>query len=129
MPLQHNATVTRLDRSGGGQAVPAGDWDRDTGDEPGATDAKWSGAVRALYRETTDRVDDGQGGVNVLTRRELVIDTADVDALELDTNDVLTFTVDGEEDERIGQAKSIPRPRLAGVRRALQTARVVLEAD
>lgn len=131
MPLQANATVTRLDRSSGPAGVTeAGDWDVDTGDAPVApateAAAKWAGTVRAYYRETGDRL-EGDGEVNILVRRELRLDTADVDRLELDTNDVITFTVDGET-ETTGVAKAIRRSKLNGVRTGIQTSLVVLEA-
>jgi hypothetical protein len=117
MPPQSNATVTGVH----GQGV-AEDWD--TAAAAGA--AKWAGEARAYYRETLDRT-TGDGTVTVITRRELIVDYADVAAMGLDTDDVITFTLDGDPAPRTGQAQAIPRKTLAGAPRALQTSRIVLE--
>lgn len=118
MPPQVNATVTAVVGAGTGD-----DWDRPA--EAGAV--KWTAGARVYYRETTDRVRGATGGLDILERRELILDTADVDAMGLDTDDFITFTVDGDASVRTGSAKSIRRARLAGIPRALQTAKVVLE--
>ena len=117
MPEQANATVLGVAGAG-----TADDWDR-----PAAAGAsKWSGEARALYREAADRVRDANAD-DVYTKRELILDVADVDAMELDTDDVITFRLDGQVDEQTGTARTIPRPRLAGVPRRLQTSRIILE--
>lgn len=116
MPAQANATVTAV-----GSAGIADDWDRPAA----AGAAKWEGEARAYYRETLDRASGG-GAVNVVERRELILDTADVDAMALDTDDVITFTVDAL-GERTGVARSIRRARLAGVPGSVQTAKIILE--
>lgn len=116
MPPQTNATVTAVT----GQGRPD-DWD--TAAAPGA--AKWNGAVRAYYRERMDRV-AGAGTVTVVMRRELIVDIADLDAMGLDTDDVLTFDVDGT-GPHTGTAKAIPRTALDGIPAELQTSRMVLE--
>lgn len=119
MPPQTNATVTAV----AGQGTPD-DWD--TAGGPGA--GKWAGELRAYYREATDRVRSVAGGtVDVLLRRELILDTADLELLELDTNDVITFLVDGAGAPSSGSAKTIRRSALAGIPRALQTSKVTLE--
>lgn len=116
MPPQSNATVTAVVGSG-----KADDWDRPAA----AGGAKWAGSVRAYYREATDRATI-EGAVNVLERRELILDSADLDAMALDTDDVITFRVDGAAAAETGTAKAIRAARLAGVPRGLQTARVTL---
>lgn len=117
MPPQTNATVTAV----AGQGAPD-DWDRPAA----AGAAKFAGAIRGYYRESLVEV-RGNGTVDVVLRRELVIDNDDVDLLELDTDDVLTFTVDGDPTPRSASAATIPRRRLAGVPRYLQTSRIILE--
>lgn len=117
MPAQTNATVTAV--TGQGRAE---DWD--TPAAAGA--AKWAGRARAYYRETLDRV-TGDGTVTVITRRELILDYADVDAMALDTDDVITFELDEEAAPRAGKPKAIPRKLLGGIPRHLQTSRIVLE--
>lgn len=119
MPSQTNATVTAVTGSG-----TADDWDRAGEDPP----AKWAGEVRAYYRETTDR-QAGPDGPNVLERRELILDTADVDAMdELDTDDLITFTPD-DGDELVGTAQAIARRRLKGIPTRLQTTKITLEVS
>lgn len=118
MPPQTNATVTAL----AGQGSES-DWD----EAAVAGAAKWAGEVRAYYRETTDRVrGESTGTVDVVIRRELILDYADVDALGLDTDDVLTFRVDGEDEDRTAEARVIPRKLLGRIPRHLQTSRIVL---
>lgn len=117
MPPQANATVTLATGAG-----VADDWDRPAD----AGDPKWSGSVRAYYREKVDRIASA-GAVNVLVRRTLWLDTADVDAMALDTDDVLTFTVDGAAAASTGTAKTLARARLAGIPSSLQTTRIDLE--
>lgn len=116
MPPQANVTVTRV--TGGGRGD---DWDRPAAAGP----QKWAGAARAYYRETTDRVTGG-GRLDVFLRRELIVDTADVEAMDLDTDDVITWRVDGSSVDSVGKAKFIPRKKLAGIPRGLQTSKVVL---
>lgn len=116
MPAQANATVTRIAGAG-----VADDWDA-----PAAAGGnKWVGEVRGYYRESLDRVPSG-GGVSVLKRRELILDYADVKAMGLDTDDVITFRVDGDAADSTGTAQTIPRRELGGVPRGLQTSRIVL---
>lgn len=116
MPPQTNATVLRV--AGAGRAD---DWD-----VPAAAGAdKWAGQARAYLREATDRV-VADGAVNVALRRELVLDTADVDVMGLDTDDTIEFRRDGGELE-LGKARAIRAARLAGVPSSLQTAKVTLE--
>jgi hypothetical protein len=117
VPAQENATVTRVAGAG-----TSDDWDR----APGAGAEKWAGEARAYYREATERV-PGDGSTDVFVRRELVLEVDDVLAMALDTDDVLTFTVDGRPGTRTGTARTIPTPTLAGVPSALRTSRVVLE--
>ena len=117
MPAQANATVTAIAGAG-----VADDWDR----AGGAGAVKWNGSARAYYRERADR-QAGADSTDVLTKRELVLDVADVDAMGLDLDDVLTFTVDGRAGALTGTARTVPRPRLAGVPRGLQTSRIILE--
>lgn len=117
MPPQSNATVTDVHGQGTRE-----DWDTPAGAGAG----KWAGQARAYYRETLDRV-TGNGTVTVITRRELIVDYADVAAMALDTDDVITFELDGDPTPRAGQAKAIPRKLLGAVPRALQTSRIVLE--
>lgn len=116
MPLQANATVTRVAE----QARPD-DWDV----AGGAGAEKWAGAIRGYYRAKLVEV-RGEGTVTTILRRELILNIDDVDTLELDTNDVLEFTVDGEAAAQAGRAETIPRARHATVRADLQTSRIVL---
>lgn len=116
MPPQANATVTLVKGSG-----QRDDWDR-----PGAAGAdKWAGTARAYYREATDR-DRSSGELNVATRRELIVETALLDEAGIDTDDLITFTVDGA-GETTGVAKSIRRSALNGVPPSLQTSKLTLE--
>lgn len=117
MPPQTNATVTAI--AGQGKAE---DWD--TPAAAGA--AKWAGEVRAYYRESLDRV-TGNGTVDVVLRRELVIDYEDVDLMGLDTDDVITFRVDGRQADETASARVIPRRLLGSIPRTLQTSRIVLD--
>jgi len=120
-PPQANAVVTLVKGKG---ASSGDDWD--TAGAGAVGPQKWASAARAYYRETTDRV-TGAGALDVLVRRELILETADVDAMALDTDDVVTFTLDGEAGARQGSAKTIRRTKLAGVPRPLQTTLIVLE--
>lgn len=117
MPPQTNATVTAV--AGGGSS---GDWDRPA--VPGG--AKWSGVVRAYYREATERI-AATGGVDVAVKRELIVDTADLAATGLDTDDVVTFRVDSAAADSTGTARAIRRGELGGIDRALQTSKITLE--
>lgn len=116
MPPQSNATVTAV----------AGSGVRDDWDAPAAAGAaKWSGRVRAYFRSRVDRQGGGDG-VNIALARSLIVDTADFDAMALDTDDVVTFTPDGGA-EQTATAKAIAPARLAGVPRDLQTTRIEME--
>lgn len=117
-PPQHNATLSKITGAG-----VADDWDRPA--EEGAV--KWAGEARGYYRETTTREQGANGATNIATKRELVITMDTLDELDLDTDDVLTFTVDGDETEQTGTAQSIPRVRLAGVPAEVQTSRIRFE--
>lgn len=117
MPPQVNATILKVTGQG-----TADDWDR-----PAAAGAdKWNGRVRAYYREATDRA-VVENAVNVLVRRELILDVADLDLMGLDTDDTITFRADNASADDAGQAKAIRTARLAGVPRGLQTAKVTLD--
>jgi hypothetical protein len=118
MPPQVNAVVTLITGAGN----PGDPWGDDT-DTPGVE--KFTGEAPAYYREVLDRV-IGDNSVNILERAELILDTADLDAMNLDTDDVITYRVAGEAEDRTGTASSIRRARLHGIPRALQTARVIL---
>lgn len=105
------------------------DWDEvsdlDPVDEVGGVQ-KWAGSLRVYYREVADRVEDG-GTVNVTTRRTMYLETANVDTLTLDTNDVVELTTDDGVTFR-GRASEITRrAAVAGVPAALVTTRVELE--
>jgi hypothetical protein len=117
MPVQENATVTAVAGAG-----VADDWDRSAS----AGAEKWSGEARAYYRERTERA-PGEGTVDVFLRRELILETRTVLAMTLDTDDVITFTIDGRAGTFTGRAKTIPVTTLAGFPPALTTSRVVLE--
>lgn len=86
-PLQTNATLTAVAGSG-----TADDWDRPA--VAGA--AKWNGAARVYYREAVRRSAGAAGELDVATTYTLFVDTADFDLLDLDTDDVVSFTPDGE---------------------------------
>jgi hypothetical protein len=131
VPPQANATVTAVGQARAEAAGAVDDWDVQTAapavGSPGAVAlVKWSGTIRGYYRESTTR-ETVNGSTNVLAKRELILDTDDVLAIALDTDDVITFTVDGRAGERTARASVIPTPALAGIPRALQTARVRLE--
>lgn len=117
MPPQTNATVTAVT----GQGRPD-DWD--TAAVAGA--GKWAGEARAYYRESLVEV-RGDGRVTTTLRRELILDYADVDAMGLDTDDVVTFRVDGRSADTLASAAVIPRKLLGGIPRELQTSRIILE--
>jgi hypothetical protein len=116
MPAQTNSKITAIAGSGSPD-----DWDRPATDG----DDKWTGEVRAYYREKTDRVvKDGE--VNLFTRRTLIVDVDDLDRFELDTDDTITFVRDGGA-TTTGTAVTITRADLANVPRELRTARIELE--
>jgi hypothetical protein len=116
MPPQTNATATA--GAGGGRRD---DWDVSAA----AGAAKWAGEVRAYFRERVDRQSGGDG-VNIAAARSLIIDSADFDAMALDTDDVVTFQPDGA-GQQTGTAKASAPARLAGIPRDLQTTRIELE--
>lgn len=130
MPPQSNATVTAVGQARAEAGGAVDDWDVQTaapavGTPAAAALVKWSGSVRGYYREATTRETDN-GSTNVLLKRELIIDTADALAMGLDTDDLITFTVDGR-GARTARAGMIPTPQLAGIPGSLQTARIRLE--
>lgn len=116
MPAQVNATLTDVHAAG---VKP--DWDR----AGSAGAAKWSGVLEAYYREKEERITDG-GAVNVVLRRELIIDTDGYDELELDTDDTITFA---REDglPQTARAVSIRRADLDGIPAELRTTLITLE--
>jgi hypothetical protein len=130
MPPQTNATVTTIGEAHAATGGAVDDWDvQQPAPAPGpALEAltKWDGAVRAYYRETGERV-SVNGTTDVRIKRELILDTADVLNMDLDTDDVITFTVDGRATPVTGRASLIPTPALADVPRSLQTSRIRLE--
>ena len=116
MPAQSNATVTGVAGAG-----TRDDWD--VAAVAGAS--KWAGEVRAYLRERIAREALGDT-VNIVTRRSLIIDVADFDAMALDTDDVIAIAPDGRP-AFTATAQAIAAPRLAGIPRPLQTARIELE--
>lgn len=131
MPPQANATVTAVGEAHAETGGAVDDWDVQVAAPAGGSPAalalvKWTGSVRAYYRETGERV-SVNGTTDVRIKRELIIDTADALELEVDTDDVITFTVDDRPGPLTGRAVVIPTPSMAGVPRALQTARIRLE--
>lgn len=119
MPPRANATLVgvraggRLDEWESSSAAPAD---------------RWAGAIRGYYRETTTRETSAGGATDVLLKRELILDVADVRELGLDTGDVLRFTRDGDTATVLeARPKTIPTVELAGLPRRLQTARIRLE--
>ena len=116
MPPQVNAHVTRVVGQG-----TADDWDRPASD--GAQ--KWVGRAAAYYREKVDRVTDGAGSVNVLVRRTVWVDTSDLDAMALDTDDVITIEPDGRP-AITSPARTIARSALADAP-TVSTTRIDLE--
>lgn len=132
MPPQVNATLTKVaEASASSAGAGVEDWDASappTGDDPGDPGVKWSGELRVYYREATDRTRIGatEPELNVAVRRELIIDAVDARELDVDTNDVVTFTPDGQA-ETTGVAKGLRIAELAGVPSSLQTAKLTLE--
>jgi hypothetical protein len=120
LPPQTNATLTAV----GTSSEQPDDWDVPAA--PGDPDAKWAGEVRVYYREKQDRITDG-GSVNIFTRRTLFVDTRDLEAIELDTDDLVTFRVDGAGDDATGKAQAITTARLDGIPRELETSRIELD--
>lgn len=118
MPAQTNATVTSL---GAGGRVD--EWESAAAAAP----AKWTGEVRGYYRARTSREQGPGGATNVILVRELILDVADVDLLELDTDDVITIELDGAGGPVIARAQTIPRVELPGFPAHLQTSRIRLE--
>lgn len=123
MPPQTNATLTQV--AGAGEGGGAGNADFGHGaagaPEPGA--AKWQGNERAYYQEKTVRVQT-DAGTDVALQRMLIIDTGAIADL-IDTDDVLTFALDGQ-GAQTGTAATIARARLDGIPAELQTTRLVL---
>lgn len=80
--LQTNATLIEIVGAGTGD-----DWD-----VPASAGAvKWTGRIPAYYREKADRVPSPAGGVDVLTRRTVWVDTTSLDGVNLDTDDLITL--------------------------------------
>lgn len=131
MPMHVNSTVTRVAEPSDTTAPGSSDdWDTPGVDSPsdaaaGAGTQKWAGSIHAYYREKVERLADGSGGVNVLTRRTLYLDTADVELVTLDTDDVITFTARGQ--TMTGTARTLARAMLDGIPRPIQTTRVELD--
>ena len=116
-PLQHNATLERVTTKGG-----ADDFDR----AGAAPVEKWAGELRVYYRRKVERVITGQGVTpDVVTTRTLIVANDELPA-GLDTDDVLTFTPDGG-DQETGTAQAIAGPDLAVVSALLRTTRIELE--
>lgn len=115
--LQVNAHVTAIHGAG-----TADDWDRAGG--PGAE--KWAGRAPAYYQEKIDRVRGAGDAVDVLTRRTLYVDTAEADAMALDTDDVITLELDRGPAVQ-AKALLIARAALDGFD-AVATTRIELEA-
>lgn len=122
MPPQVNARVTAIHHGG----IPD-DWDRPA--EAGAQ--KWAGDLPAYYREKVDRVTTA-GGVNVIVRRTLWVDTAPLrragllDGDEpLDTDDVITFAGPSGDEVRL-PAIAVAASELAGAA-PVSTTRIDLE--
>lgn len=125
MPAQVNATLTGVT---GATAASGG---RDNYYEPeGPPDADEGavkladGDVAAYYRERIDRV-QGPNGVDVLTRRTLIIDSVDFRDLGIDTDDVLT--IDGPAGTFTARAQAVAVAELDGIPRDLATTRIELE--
>lgn len=115
---QTNATLLAVTGRGS-----SGDWDR-----PGvAGAAKWAGRARAYYRDSLDRVQQGET-VNVLKRRELIVEAAVVRESGMDTDDLLTFRIDGQAGDVTARARVIPLRELAGIPSGLSSSRVILDA-
>lgn len=126
-PPQSNAVITRVT---GATAATGGrdDWDEPAGAEPaGAGPLKWQGEARAYYRERTYRL-AAAGADDVLLSRQLVLETARLRELGLDTDDVLTVTLDSGP-TFTGRAAVIEVRELAGIPAALQTSRLELELE
>lgn len=116
MPPQVNAVVTAVVGAG-----IADDWDVPAAAGP----AKWAGEASAYLRERVDRIATGDS-YNVFVKRTLFLDTADVDAMGLDTDDLITFTPQGRP-AQTSPAKAIAPARLAAIPTNLQTTRIELE--
>lgn len=127
MPPQVNARVTAVHAQG----IPD-DWDTHQGGDPGAP--KWVGELAAYYRVKVDRV-AADGGVNIITRRTLWVDTAALrraglignadPELDLDTDDVITFTPAARPELRL-PAIAVAASELAGAG-PVSTTRIDLE--
>lgn len=119
-PPQANATITLVRGAG-----VADDWD-----QPGGVGApKFAGEIRAYYRATTTRAaaPGAPPATAILTKRELIVTMDALDEIGLDTDDVITFRLDGADTDATGTAQAIPYRRLAGIPASLQTSRVRLE--
>jgi hypothetical protein len=130
-PPQVNATLTSIT---GATAATGGrdDWDAARtavaaggGAQPAepadAGPVKWTGAVRCYYRPVLERT-----AGDMVERRTLIIPTTIALAAGLDTDDVVTFTVDGDATPTSARARMVSTPRLAGIPDSLQTARLEL---
>lgn len=123
MPPQVNATLTHVAGAGEGGGT-LGDFGHAEAGGPVAPGAsKWTGILAAYYSEKTVVV-AGADGPDQLLQRTLIIDTGDVADL-IDTDDVLTFALDGGAPQT-GTAAMISRARLAGIPAELQTTRLTL---
>lgn len=116
MPPQTNATITKVAGAG-----TRDDWDRPAAAGPD----KWLGEVRGYYSEKLRRL-VVDGATQIVNARTLVLDTTDFDGMALDTDDVVTFTPDGQA-QSTGQAQAISRAALDAIPRELQTTRIELD--
>lgn len=133
MPPQTNATLTAIT---GATAATGGrdDWDealdavedatRPVAEPAGAGAEKWTGSVRAYYRERVVRDFTGDA-TNVTPTATLYVDTADLDGTVLDTDDVIVLELDGV-GQRTATASAIAASRLAGIPGTVATTRIEL---
>lgn len=132
MPPQVNAALVRVTTTRAADATEVTfDYDAEPApaEDPDATGPleagdKWRGRVAAYYREKLDRVTTGEE-LNIVTRRTLYVDTAELP--DLDTDDVLEVDLDTGATVR-ARARNIARSSLAGIPSQLQTTKIELEA-
>lgn len=114
-PPQANGRLTRI--RGGGTSS-------DYRDDAGVGPTKWQGDVAIYYRERRRRT-TGPEGENMITERELYLETRHLPAT-LHEGDDVEFTVEGS--ARTGELQEIIRSTYAPARPAgVETTRLILE--
>lgn len=120
---QVNATLT-LVNDASAAAGGRDDWDQPGVEQPGAGAVKWQGDEPAYYRESVQRTYGPEA--NVVKTRTLWVSAAASRVIDVDTDDVLTFT-DPAGVAQTARVLTVARHELDSIPPELQTCRLDLE--